>query len=97
MKYAFGAAAEDDLRDAHQFYVQQASAAIGDAFAAEVKRVAELISSNPHLGTALNSRFRTYPLRNFPFQVIYQVRIDHIRIIALAHTSKRPGFWQGRR
>lgn len=94
MKYVFASAAEEDLRKACHFYAVHASIAISEAFAVEAKRVVELIASNPNPGTSLNSKFRTYPLRNFPFKVIYQVLHDHVRVMALAHTSRRPDFWR---
>jgi len=28
-----------------------------------------------------------------PFAVIYSIEPDHIRIIAIAHTKRKPGYW----
>lgn len=40
---------------------------------------------------------RRYLLRRFPFLLIYRERpFDEIQIIAVAHTSRRPGYWKTR-
>ncbi|MTW11721.1 type II toxin-antitoxin system RelE/ParE family toxin [Pseudoduganella eburnea] len=96
MKYFFVAAAEDELRQAHNFYAKHTGHVISEAFAQEAKRIVELIAANPKLGTSLGPRFRAYPLRNFPFKIIYQILPDHVRVMAIAHTSRRPGFWRSR-
>ena len=33
----------------------------------------------------------------FPYSVLYTVESDHILIIAVAHYSREPGYWQDRR
>ncbi len=40
---------------------------------------------------------RKYLLETFPFVVFYRDFPSAIQIIAVAHTSRRPGFWRGRR
>jgi toxin ParE1/3/4 len=36
-------------------------------------------------------------LDRFPFAVPYQIKREEIVILALAHTSRRPGYWSRRR
>ncbi len=40
-------------------------------------------------------RRRLYP-RKFPYSIFYQVRSDHVLVMAILHTSRRPGYWRGR-
>jgi plasmid stabilization system protein ParE len=40
---------------------------------------------------------RRFVLDRFPYTVLYRVREDHIYITAVAHQSRRPGYWQHRR
>jgi hypothetical protein len=35
-------------------------------------------------------------IQHFPFSIIYSVVNDEIRILAVAHQSRRPGYWRGR-
>lgn len=39
---------------------------------------------------------RRLPLRHFPFLLIYREHAEHLEIVALAHTSRRPGYWRDR-
>jgi len=36
-------------------------------------------------------------LTRFPYSLIYTESGDEIRILAVAHHSRRPGYWRGRR
>ena len=33
-------------------------------------------------------------IQKFPYAIYYSIEPDHIRIIAVAHTRRKPGFWQ---
>lgn len=35
-------------------------------------------------------------LRRFPFRVVFEELEDEIRVLAVAHKSRDPGFWLGR-
>ncbi|WP_438003790.1 hypothetical protein [Sorangium sp. So ce321] len=39
---------------------------------------------------------RWWLVRRFPYSVLYRVRDDHIRILAIAHQNRRPFYWRGR-
>jgi hypothetical protein len=47
------------------------------------------------LGAAAG-RTRSWLLSRFPYRVIYRVRDEDIYIVAIAHTSRRPGYWKDR-
>ena len=36
-------------------------------------------------------------LLRFPYTVIYSLRDEQIRVLALAHEKRRPFYWRGRR
>jgi len=66
-------------------------------FDSEVNRAVAQISEAPQrwaLGTHATRRFL---LRRFPFVLIYRERASgNIQILAIAHTSRRPGYWKDR-
>jgi hypothetical protein len=33
---------------------------------------------------------------NFPFHLVYRLSGSVLRVIAVAHTSRRPGYWRDR-
>jgi hypothetical protein len=36
-------------------------------------------------------------LDRFPFTLVYQINANEIVVLALAHMSRRPGYWSRRR
>jgi plasmid stabilization system protein ParE len=57
------------------------------------------IASHPEIGSPRRSRpaVRQLIVRGFPYIVVYRVRPDDVHVIAVAHTRRRPGYWQNRR
>jgi plasmid stabilization system protein ParE len=85
-----------ELHDAAAFYAEQANLELGRALVTEFERTAQLILSNPLLGAVFSGKFRRCGLRRFPYSIIYQVTPDELRVIALAHQRRRPGYWAHR-
>jgi plasmid stabilization system protein ParE len=67
-----------------------------DRFEAEVERVLGSVAANPAMFPLYDDEHRFATLRRFPFSVVYQVLPDGVCVIALAHSRRRPGYWQGR-
>jgi len=86
-----------ELIDGAAFYAEAADTEFGLAFIAEFEHAKDRLSSNPEIGALWRGSTRRLPLRRFPYNVIYQFRPEEIRIIALAHQRRRPGYWAGRR
>ena len=93
MKLVIAPAALSELQDAAVFYSLKANAKLGLKFVAEFERAANLLLANPLLGTEFRNNRRRYILRRFPFGIIYQVTPEELRILALAHHMRRPGYW----
>lgn len=89
--------AERDLIDGARYYAREANAELGLAFIAEFERSVEVLCAHPQLGPVWRGSTRRFPLRRFPYNIIYQLRADEIRVIALAHQSRKPGYWRGRK
>jgi plasmid stabilization system protein ParE len=67
----------------------------------EIQGVFERLSTHPLSGEVVprarvHRTARRVPLRQFPFFLIYRDHPDHIEIMALAHTSRRPYYWRSR-
>ena len=56
-----------------------------------------LLAQFPIVGKAAAHNTRMLPLHKFPYSLIYRLQGDVVRIIAVAHHSRRPGYWVGRR
>lgn len=66
-------------------------------FDAEVERALTEIIHSPQRWAAGPNLTRRFLLRQFPFTLIYRERPSGIiQIVAVAHTSRRPGYWKQR-
>jgi plasmid stabilization system protein ParE len=68
-----------------------------DAVDAAVRQIADL----PHAGTRLprvpaTLPVRRVPVRRFPYHVVYLETPVAIRVLAVAHDRRRPGYWKSR-
>ena len=75
---------------------EERGAGLGDELLQEVRRVTALLCDFPEIGERLDAHRRRFPLKRFPFGVIFRVDGETLRILALAHRRQRPGFWRGR-
>jgi plasmid stabilization system protein ParE len=97
VKYSLHPEAQADLREAAEFYRQQAGAALSQSLFAEFEHAVGLLLRYPGLGAVWRYGKRRIVMRRFPFSVIYTVVEAEIRILAVAHHSRRPGYWRGRK
>jgi toxin ParE1/3/4 len=85
-----------ELQEAAAFYTASATAELGLAFVAEFERSVSMILANPNLGAIFRGTRRRCFLRRFPYSVIYYVTTEELRVVAVAHHRRRPGYWRGR-
>ena len=71
----------------------------GGKFFDAVVHTATLIQTHPEIGEFRLSRYPSRQLRvlGFPYYVAYRIREHDIYVVAIAHTSRRPGYWKDRR
>jgi plasmid stabilization system protein ParE len=68
----------------------------GVRFRAAVERVFARIAAAPHVRVErLGARIARVP--RFPYVVVYsQIDGERLRVLAVAHTKRRPGYWRAR-
>jgi toxin ParE1/3/4 len=94
-RVAYHRLAAAELLESARFYDQRRSG-LGDQFLAAVETVQELIRAQPQLGRrGLLDTFSFRP-RRFPFRIVYELQPDRTWIVAVAHLSRRPGYWARR-
>lgn len=86
-----------ELHDAAAFYTLKANRELGLAFVAEFERTANFVLANPLVGAVFGGTRRRYILRRFPYSIIYHVTAEELRILAVAHHRRRPGYWARRK
>jgi plasmid stabilization system protein ParE len=96
MNLAITPGAEEELREVAQHYATAGGAVLGQAFINEIQRSIELLLVSPELGNKFRRAYRHYPVRRFPYRIIYQIRADQLLVVAIAHHRRRPGYWSKR-
>lgn len=96
MNAEFEPAAEQELIESIRRYLVEAGPLQAVEFDHEVKRVVDLLLGLPKLGTPGARGTRSMPLRRYPYSLHYRLEPDLIRILAVAHHSRRPGYWAKR-
>jgi hypothetical protein len=95
MKLEFFPAAEQELLEAAKEYEGHLSG-LGYDFLIEVERLSAVLLELPSLGEKVDSIHRRLPLRRFPYALIFRRDGDAIRVVAVAHRRRKPGYWQPR-
>lgn len=88
-------AAEAEINEAADFYDVE-SPGLGTVFIDEIQRAIENISRFPESSSLIQGRVRSKPLNKFPYSLMYSVRPNKIRILAVAHQKRRPFYWHAR-
>ena len=86
--------ASAEFADAVRWYEHKRTGLGGEFFDAVIDAVA-LVTARPDIGSAAG-RTRSWLLTRFPYRLIYRVRDEDIYIVAITHTSRRPGYWKNR-
>ena len=97
MRVSLSNAARADADAAVDWYIGKGAFIAADDFADELDQALGLLKRIPELGQASASNTRTLPLHSFPYSLIYRLQTGVIRVIAVAHHSRRPGYWAKRR
>ena len=97
MKLSLTPEAARELVDSVAHYSSVGSSALGAAFLAEFRHATDLILEYPESGAPWRGRARRLPMRRFPYILVYAVVSNEVRVIALAHQRRRPGYWSGRK
>ena len=95
MRLEFHPDAEVEFIEAAVFYERQVSR-LGGRFETEIRRATDLLLNQPDIGVPVDPDLRKFILTRFPFTLFYSVAADVLRIEAVAHQSRRPGYWQAR-
>ncbi|HSC08378.1 MAG TPA: type II toxin-antitoxin system RelE/ParE family toxin [Steroidobacteraceae bacterium] len=89
--------ASAELADAIRWYEQQ-RAGLGGELLDAITEAVDPIRTHPEIGVPRRTRRPTRQLlvNRFPYNVVYRIRDDNIYVVAVAHTSRRPDYWEHR-
>jgi toxin ParE1/3/4 len=87
--------ADRELNEAAQYYELE-SRGLGSSFLKEIDRCLRSIEEHPEAGAILRGSVRRRLLRRFPYALLYKMRPNNIRILAVMNLKRRPSYWVGR-
>ena len=77
-------------------YLEDYRPGLGRRFYDEVKRAESFIAEFPEAAEEIRPGVRKRLLRVFRYTLIYSIEPEELLIIAVAHSSRRPGYWMDR-
>jgi plasmid stabilization system protein ParE len=87
--------AEIELAEAAQYYNNQQSG-LGKTFLEAVRAAEERIQRHPEAWALHGKPVRGCRVAPFPHRMLYRELPDRIQVVAVAHPSRRPGYWKNR-
>jgi plasmid stabilization system protein ParE len=90
-------AAAREAKSVRRWYrVDHDAPEVARRFQTMLQRALSQIAEAPERWPTLVEDLRKRPLGGFPYRVIYQVRGDHVLIVAVMHERRRPEYWRDR-
>ena|SRR2546423_5246417 len=95
-KVSFHELAELELNDASVF-LENEREGLGLRFLSAVQDAVAHIQQHPNASPIIIEDIRCKVLRRFPYSIMFSIRPDRIRILAVANQKRRPFYWRGRK
>ena len=70
---------------------------LGGRFLADFDRALTDIQDSPEAWPIMEEDIRRHQLTHFPYGVIYRIEGEIIRVLAVMHLHRRPGYWRYRK
>lgn len=97
MIYTLHPGAEQDIAHALDFYREQAGLVVAERFLEEFEHATKLLLEHPDLGMLSTKGRRTFPLKIFPYSVVYRKLESNILILIVRHQHRKPSYAGSRR
>ncbi len=95
MNYSFHPHAEKELEEAETYY-DNIREELGNRFRAETEMAISRILDFPNAWQRLSQNTRRRALKTFLYGIVYRVKPDEIRILAVMHLHREPNYWKSR-
>lgn len=84
-----------EIREAAAYYGLE-SAALRERFLLAVEEALQQVVTHPEAAAVVRGSVRRQLLRRFPYALLYAIRGNEVRILAVMHQKRRPYYWWGR-
>jgi plasmid stabilization system protein ParE len=97
VRVSLSAEAQADADAVVDWYISEGALIAAEDFTEELDGALKLLNQFAALGESGAHNTRSLPLHGFPYSLIYRLQDNTVRVISVAHHSRRPGYWVGRR
>ena len=87
--------AYNEVIEAMAFY-EECQPGLGCELWEEIRKTLDRIGGNPNGPERIAKDLHRESVRRFPFSIIYGNRSDTLWVVAVAHHSRREGYWRRR-
>ena len=94
--FSFAPEAREELLESILYYESE-SRGLGAAFFAAVQKGIDQLLTFPESAPVLYGKIRRKPLRRFPYSLLYSIRGEELRIVAVMNQKRKPLYWKGRK
>ena len=77
-------------------YLEDRSRGLGRRFHESIRQSEGRIASFPESAEEIQPGIRKVSLRSFRYSLVDSIESDGLLVLAVAHDSRRPGYWVGR-
>ena len=95
MTYSYHPHARKEFDDATDYY-DAIDPELGDDFLEEIDECITRILKFPRAWTRLGGSVRRCRMHRFPYSLIYDLEDEHVFILAVMHSSRKPNYWVDR-
>lgn len=78
-------------------WYRERSLRAAEGFISELEKGVRAVVKAPRRWPIFEAGCRRYPLRRFPYLLIYRETARSIEVLAVAHGHRRPGYWRSRK
>lgn len=87
----------NEITEAYEYYYEHAREPhVAERFLEILNQTIERILFMPSRGLRYDHDTQRVLLKKYPYQVIYRQEQETIRVLAVAHQTKEPGYWADR-
>ena len=95
MKARFHRLARLELKSAVEYYNRE-EPGLGDIFGRIVREATSELRAEPQRWPVFEGRIRRYFLKKFRYVLLYAESQGSILVVAVMHSSRKPGYWKYR-
>jgi toxin ParE1/3/4 len=84
-----------EMIEASKYYEERALG-LGMSFLDSVEEAVTQVLANPEACQLIGDLVRQKLLKRFPYSILYVIEPECLRVMAIAHQKRRPGYWHSR-